>query len=339
VAPENRNPFGRRSRYGPSGRRFSDVFTRLFGRRSKPMSLRPGPTSSSPEKLPMSALHPRDDNLAESKSAEWPTLVRLTVYCLWDSESARSATDGRDLRKDTGRLQIEREVARPGSQADIDLIESLRIEYERPGVSEGRREEIKAAAADYAASWVQGQLGVTWWETPQSFPLSQTADLLDGSAEWLRGLVEHPLADAASRAGAEGPVVPIGAGITANFVTARLTAPLEGAARVCEVAGIVIGLATGAHPLVMVCAKRLAHDELGKALGRGFEQIIDSIGADRQRTAGRGQSPGRPGRGDYPGRGQPPGQPPGRPGRGDYPGRGQPPGRPGRSGYPGRDGR
>lgn len=65
-------------------------------------------------------------------------------------------------------------------------------------------------------------------------------------------------------------------------MTARLTAPLGDAARVCEIAGIVIGLVTGMHPLVMACAKRLAHDELGNMLARGFEQLINSIDPEPQ---------------------------------------------------------
>jgi hypothetical protein len=196
-------------------------------------------------------------------------------------------------------------------------------------VSADRRQEAKSAAADYAASWVEGRWSVRWWKTAESFPLSRAADLLDGSAEWLRGLVEHPVADAASRAGVEGPIVPIGSGITANFVTVRLTAPLEGAARVCEVAGIVLGMATGMHPLVLACAKRLAHDELGKVLSRGFEQIIDSPGTGRERTADANRGTDTVTRDGYRGRlsrGSPdavrePDQARGRPGRNDSPGR------------------
>jgi hypothetical protein len=214
------------------------------------------------------------------------TLVRLTAYWLRDSEPPGPAIEGRGQGLAVGRVLIRRGVARSRGQADIDAIESLRAEYQDPGVSKERREQIAAAAADYAASWVDDQFGVTWWQTSQSFPLSQAADLLDGSAEWLRGLVEHPLAGAASAAGAAGPAVRIGAGITANFVTAPLTRPLEDVARVCEIAGIVIGLVTGAHLLVLACAKRLARDEVGQVLSRGFEQAITSIGADRDRTAG-----------------------------------------------------
>ena len=223
---------------------------------------------------------------AASAAAESVTLVRLTAYWLADSEPPGAAIEGRGQGLTVGRVLIRRGVARPRNQADVDAIESLRAECQDPGVSKERREQIAAAAADYAASRVEGQFGGTWWRTSQSFPLSQAADLLDGSAEWLRGLVDRPLDDAASVAGAAGPFVPIGAGITANFVTAPLTRPLEGAARACEIAGIVIGLVTGAPPLVLACAKRLAYDEIGQVLSGGFEQAITSIGAARDRTAG-----------------------------------------------------
>lgn len=108
---------------------------------------------------------------------------------------------------------------------------------------------------------------------------------MDGSAEWLRGLFEHPLVYAASRVGIQGPPVDIGAGIMANFATARITEPLEDAARICEVAGIALGLATGAHPLVIACGKRLAYGELGDVIAEGFEKIFDSVGAAFKQTA------------------------------------------------------
>jgi hypothetical protein len=128
---------------------------------------------------------------------------------------------------------------------------------------------------------MEDKFGDTWWQTSQGFPLSQAANLLHGSVDWLRELVEHPLAEAASRAGAASPIVPIEAGIAANFVTARLTEPLEAAARACEIAGIVIGLGAGVPPLVIACAKLYARDQLGQVLSREFEEIINSIGVER----------------------------------------------------------
>ena len=216
-------------------------------------------------------------NAAGPSSTEPVMLVRFAVYCQRDHDSAGTGQHDSDSELGTGRFFLVREVAHLRNQADIDSIGSLGRAYEAPGVSSGLREQIKAAAADYAATWVEDQWGTTWWQTPESFPFSQATDFFDGSADWLRGLVEHPVAGALSLAGADGPAVPVGAGITAGFVTARVTAPLEGAARMCEIAGIVIGALTGAHVLVMACAKRFAHDEASRLLGRGFEQVINSI--------------------------------------------------------------
>jgi hypothetical protein len=131
---------------------------------------------------------------------------------------------------------------------------------------------------------MEGQLGTTWWETQKSFPLSQAANLFDGSADWLRGLAEQPLADTASAVSVPGPMVKIGTGVTANFVTASVTAPLGDAARICEIAGIVIGFATGNIPLVIVCGKLLVHDALGDVLAEKLEQIIAAPGANSDRA-------------------------------------------------------
>ncbi len=78
-------------------------------------------------------------------------LVRVTLYFL--PESAVDGTDPHGMGSAFGRLLIEREVARPHSQADYDQIESLRVQYENPHLSAREREGLKDAAADYAASW------------------------------------------------------------------------------------------------------------------------------------------------------------------------------------------
>jgi len=153
-------------------------------------------------------------------------------------------------------------------------INSLRTEYEGSDASD-RAEALRAAAADYIAAQVENTLDISWWETSESFPLSDAADVLNSSAEWLRSLAERPLAAAAQAVGVGGPVVPIWAGITAQLATARLTAPLENAARICEIVGVLVGVATGMHPLVVACANRLAHDELVNALAGVFERALD----------------------------------------------------------------
>jgi hypothetical protein len=231
-----------------------------------------------------------EQSAAQPEPTESVTLLRLVVYWWQDSKPAGLTAGGRDVGPAPGRVLIEYTAFRPADHADISLIASLRAQYQAPDVRDDQREKIKDAAADYAASRVEGQLSVTW-DTPQSFPLTDIIDLLNGSAEWLCGMVEHPLTDIASAAGAGGPLVSIGAGITANFAMAQVTAPIENAVRICEIAGIVIGTSTGAHPLVIACAKRLAHNELGNVLTRGFKRLLDSTGTDREKATERNNSP------------------------------------------------
>lgn len=226
--------------------------------------------------------HPRSENVDGSTSAEPFVLVMFALY--WERD--RSASDA------TGRFFVRRQAVPLPDQARLNEIASLGREYESPDVTEERREEIKAAVTDYAASWTEALWGDTWWQTPQGFTLSQAADLFDGSAEWLHGLIEDPMAGVLSAAGADGPMVDIGAGVTANFVTARVTAPLEAAALLCEVAGIVIGALAGMHALVMACGKRFVHDEAHKLLGKGLERVIDSF--ERSLHASPGSETGKP---------------------------------------------
>lgn len=66
---------------------------------------------------------------------------------------------------------------------------------------------------------------------------------------------------------------------------------MERAVHAFEVAGIVIGLVTGLHPLVITCVKHLVHDELGAALTDAFKQIMSP--AEARTAADQSFIPGR----------------------------------------------
>lgn len=199
-------------------------------------------------------------------------LARITIYGL------------RYGNEDSGYLLLRQEVVNASSKSELIKIDSLRTEYEHSDASD-RGEALKAAAADYVAARVENNLAISWWKTSGSLPLSNAADVLNNSAEWLRSLAERPLAAAAQAAGAGGPVVPIWMGITAQLATARLTEPLEDAARICEVVGVLVGLATGMHTLVVACGNRLAKDKLGGALAGVFERALDPQSPNREQPA------------------------------------------------------
>jgi hypothetical protein len=204
-------------------------------------------------------------------SAATIALIRVTCYALREEPAGRDPADPGPAQPAT-RFLIKRETVVTTSAA-APPAEALRHDYEQAGAGR-ERESIRAAAADYAAQQIQGTVLVSLWQTQESFPVATAADFLDGSAGWLRGLVTDPLSGLVSGVGLPGPVASAGAGIGANFVTAPVTTPLEQAARVCEVAGIVFGVLTGLHPVVIACAKRLARDETGQALSAGFQRIM-----------------------------------------------------------------
>ena len=241
------------------------------------------------------------DKFVDSSSVAVASVIRFTV-CWQDGDPAHGTANDSGFTPAAGRLLIVSEVARARSQGEVEFIERLRVDYLNDDASEGWREDIRAAASEYMASAVQDQLAIKWFEVSQSFPLSNAAKLLNGSAEWLRGQVENPLADISASAGFEGPEIDIGAGIIANFVAAPVTKRLGKAARVCEIIGIVVGVATGAHPLVMACTKLFVHDKAKEVLSEGFENIFksmssiaDSISAGFARTENSRPGAERPG--------------------------------------------
>jgi hypothetical protein len=96
------------------------------------------------------------------------------------------------------------------------------------------------------------------------------------------------------------PAAAAGAGIGADLVLQPVTRPLAEAARFLEITGVVVGMATGLHPLAMAAGKMLAHDEVHSALARGIIEGARALAgpepaAPRVQSAiardGPGQSP------------------------------------------------
>jgi hypothetical protein len=208
-------------------------------------------------------------------------IVKATIYILRN----RVEDDTESLAAEAC-LLVRQEVAAAHDKADISKLESIRAEHQDAHADSDRWESLEKAAADYFSQQSEREANISWWETTQSFPLWDAANVLNGAADWLRSLVDRPLTEEAQASGAAGPVTPMMAGITANAATERLTRPLEDGAQICEVAGIVIGLALGMHPMVIACGKLLARDEIGRALSLVYEEILDMepIGRARERA-------------------------------------------------------
>jgi hypothetical protein len=235
------------------------------------------PATPPPAAQPVPGSLPGDDRAGSGAPPGAPTatiaLVRVTCFALRGERAGRDPTGpGPGPAQPVTGFQIKRETVVMSNVAPH--IEALRHEYEQPGTGHQRRKAIKEAIADYAAQRIQGTVLVSLWQTREGFPIADAAGFLDGSAGWLRGLVAEPLSGLGSGVGLPGPVAAAGAGIAANLVTAPVTTPLDDAARICDVTGIVFGVLTGMHPLVITCVKQLARDAIGQGLAEGFERIM-----------------------------------------------------------------
>jgi hypothetical protein len=73
--------------------------------------------------------------------------------------------------------------------------------------------------------------------------------------------------------------------VSATLLLKPVLEPLERAVHAVEVAGIVVGLVMGLHPLAVICAKHLAHDELGSAMATGARQLITGAGVQEASAA------------------------------------------------------
>jgi hypothetical protein len=197
-------------------------------------------------------------------------IAKVTIYVLRNRVAEDTESPAAEAR-----FLVRQEVVAARDEADLAKMESIEAEYQSADASSDRWESLKEATADYFSQQSEREANVSWWETTQSFPLSDSANILDDSADWLRSLVAGPLSKVAHASGVADSVTPMITGITANAAMERLTRPLEDAAQICEVAGICIGLAMGMHPLVIACGKLLARDEIGRVLSRVYEGILD----------------------------------------------------------------
>jgi hypothetical protein len=126
--------------------------------------------------------------------------------------------------------------------------------------------ELRDRLKDAWAETLAGDIEETAWKIDGPSDGQQTADLVASLPDRAKALVQGQLADLARDMSIPAPVASLGAGVTATLVLSPVLKPAERVLHSLEVVGIALGLVTGLHPLVIVCAKHLAHDEVGSVL-------------------------------------------------------------------------
>jgi hypothetical protein len=162
----------------------------------------------------------------------------------------------------------------------INLTEPVHSAAEHARAACGGCEELKKAAADYAGNRAVNAIWPTdQWPPADGLSINEAAEALNQTSDWLRSLVECPIDGLAISAGVPDPVAVAGAGVVGTFVMASITRPVEDAAKIIEVVGIVVGLVTGLHPLVLACARPLAHSEIAGLVAKALEKAMSPMEA------------------------------------------------------------
>jgi hypothetical protein len=161
----------------------------------------------------------------------------------------------------------------------------------------GFRGRLGEAAADYFATKLGDPAfaAVTErWMTQNAFSETAAAEACKRIGNGLNAILTTQFEAIGTAIRLPEPVAATGAGVGADLVLQPVTRPLAEAARFLEITGVVVGAATGLHPLAMAAGKMLAHDEVHNALARGITEGARALLAGPQPTIARdgpGQSP------------------------------------------------
>jgi hypothetical protein len=181
-------------------------------------------------------------------------------------------------------------VAVIGPQQDADAVPQWILNSDLDtGAAQHVGERLNEALAESMAD----RIAEMTWKIDDGLSDGQVADLVASLPDRVKTIAQGKLDSLAQVAGVPAPVALLGADVTATLVLSPVLKPVENGLHTLEIVGIVIGLVTGLHPLVIACAKHLAHDEFGSMLTTAIKQamkppsaqtLADSVAADHEAT-------------------------------------------------------
>jgi hypothetical protein len=121
----------------------------------------------------------------------------------------------------------------------------------------------------------------------EAFPTQQAADDIETIIGWLQGAVTSVFEASAAEIGLPSGEAAISAGVFSELVLAPIMGPLEEAAILLEIAGLIAGLATGTPALALTCLKALEHKAFEHAVSRIIIGLAQAPGAHDPESAAR----------------------------------------------------
>lgn len=149
------------------------------------------------------------------------------------------------------------------------------------------REKFVEATAEYFATVFGDPLftvATEFWHT-ESDPVTETVGAIEGVSGWLQITVDKPLKGLSTALGLSPGEAAVTAGISTDLILAPITGPLDKAESFIEAGGIIFGLLTGGHGLVLACVKLLVHNQAKRLAVRGAVKALGGSRTARRRSA------------------------------------------------------
>ena len=193
------------------------------------------------------------------------------------------------------RIQVERQIGAlpsppPGALNDPSTI------IHRAGIDEGFRKRLGEAASDYFAAKAGDPafaVATEQWVTQNAYPETALVEACNRISSGLDTIIEKPLEKTGAQLMLPGPEA--AAGIGAALILQPVTEPLSQAAAFLEITGVLVGMATGLHPLALAAAKMLAHDQfhvfVARRLREAARQVFEGPAEDQELVRAAARAP------------------------------------------------
>jgi len=177
------------------------------------------------------------------------------------------------------RIQVERQTgALPGAQPGAPGDPSTLIQRAANDVS--FRGQLSQAASEYFAT-KQGHpvsaVTTERWVTQDAYSETDLVEVCNRISSGLDTIVERPFEKTGTELRLPRPEAAAAAGSGATLILHPVAEPLGQAAMFLEITGVVVGLATGFHPLALAAAKMLADDQFHDFVARRLREAARQV--------------------------------------------------------------
>jgi len=142
------------------------------------------------------------------------------------------------------------------------------------------RGQLSQAASEYFAT-KQGDpvsaVTTERWVTQDAYSETDLVEVCNRISSGLDTIVERPFEKTGTELRLPRPEAAAAAGSGATLILQPVAEPLGQAAMFLEITGVVVGLATGFHPLALAAAKMLADDQFHDFVARRLREAARQV--------------------------------------------------------------